>query len=62
MASRDANASTSAAALTVQEYLDKHQLSLRIEEAVNAAVRARAEEPVSYLVSFDQHQPALIRE
>jgi enolase len=38
-------------AMTVQEYLDKHHLSQRIEEAVNAAVRARAEEPVSYLVS-----------
>ncbi|GAQ87828.1 enolase [Klebsormidium nitens] len=61
MASREATSSTSTAALTVQEYLDKHQLSLRIEEAVNAAVRARAEEPVSYLADvLRRAAPAVI--
>ncbi|GAV74491.1 LOW QUALITY PROTEIN: Enolase_C domain-containing protein/Enolase_N domain-containing protein, partial [Cephalotus follicularis] len=32
--------------MSVQEYLDKHMLSRKIEDAVNAAVRAKATDPV----------------
>ncbi|CAI5476002.1 unnamed protein product [Closterium sp. Yama58-4] len=35
--------------MTVQEYLDRHKLSLRIEEAVNAAVRAKSDEPIAFI-------------
>ncbi|XP_078427729.1 cytosolic enolase [Wolffia australiana] len=35
--------------MSVQEYLDKHMLSRRIEDAVNAAVRAKAADPVLYI-------------
>ncbi|CAI5511948.1 unnamed protein product [Closterium sp. Naga37s-1] len=35
--------------MTVQEYLDRHKLSLRIEEAVNAAVRAKTDEPIAFI-------------
>ena len=36
--------------MSVQEYLDKHMLSRRIEDAVNAAVRAKAPDPVLFIV------------
>lgn len=35
--------------MSVQEYLDKHMLSRRIEEAVNAAVRAKTSDPVLFI-------------
>lgn len=35
---------------SVQEYLDKHMLSRKIEDAVNAAVRAKTPEPVLFIV------------
>lgn len=35
--------------MQVQEYLEKHKLSRKIEEAVNAAVRAKAPDPVLYI-------------
>lgn len=38
-----------AAAMSVQEYLEKHLLSRKIEEAVNAAVRAKAPDPVLFI-------------
>lgn len=36
--------------MSVQEYLEKHQMSIRIEEAVNAAVRAKSPEPILFIV------------
>jgi len=38
--------------MSVQEYLDKHMLSRKIEDAVNAAVRAKTSDPVLFIVSF----------
>ncbi|XP_071723061.1 cytosolic enolase 3-like [Rutidosis leptorrhynchoides] len=35
--------------MSVQEYLDKHLLSRKIEEAVNAAVRAKSTDPVLFI-------------
>ncbi|KAL5580845.1 hypothetical protein UlMin_013287 [Ulmus minor] len=35
--------------MSVQEYLDKHLLSRKIEEAVNAAVRAKTSDPVLFI-------------
>ncbi|KAJ7570155.1 hypothetical protein O6H91_01G108400 [Diphasiastrum complanatum] len=35
--------------MSVQEYLEKHKLSQRIEDAVNAAVRAKTPDPVLYI-------------
>ncbi|XAR60688.1 Phosphopyruvate hydratase [Bertholletia excelsa] len=37
--------------MSVQEYLDKHMLSRKIEEAVNAAVRAKTPDPVLYIAN-----------
>lgn len=37
--------------MLVQEYLDKHLLSRKIEDAVNAAVRAKSADPVLFIVS-----------
>lgn len=37
--------------MSVQEYLDKHMLSRKIEDAVNAAVRAKTNDPVLFIVS-----------
>ena len=36
--------------MSVQEYLDNHMLSRKIEDAVNAAVRAKAPDPVLFIV------------
>lgn len=35
--------------MSVQEYLDKHMLSRKIEDAVNAAVRAKTPDPVLFI-------------
>ncbi|XP_072974814.1 cytosolic enolase 3 [Typha angustifolia] len=35
--------------MSLQEYLDKHMLSRKIEDAVNAAVRAKTSEPVLFI-------------
>ena len=37
--------------MSVQEYLDKHMLSRKIEDAVNAAVRAKTPDPVLFIVT-----------
>lgn len=37
--------------MSVQEYLDKHMLPRKIEDAVNAAVRAKAADPVLFIAS-----------
>lgn len=36
--------------MSVQDYLDKHMLSRKIEDAVNAAVRAKTSDPVLFIV------------
>lgn len=38
--------------MSVQEYLDKHMLSRKIEDAVNAAVRSKTPDPVLFIVMF----------
>ena len=38
--------------MAVQEYLDKHSLSIKIEEGVNEVVKAKPDEPLSYLVTI----------
>lgn len=38
--------------MSVQEYLDRHMLSRKIEDAVNAAVRAKTADPVLFIVMF----------
>ena len=40
--------------MSVQEYLEKHDLSKRVEEALNAAVKAKAEEPLAFVVRRDR--------
>ncbi|KAF3779299.1 Cytosolic enolase 3 [Nymphaea thermarum] len=35
--------------MSVQEYLEKHRLSRKIEDAVNAAVRAKTPDPILYI-------------
>ncbi|CAM6069983.1 unnamed protein product [Sphagnum tenellum] len=35
--------------MSVQDYLEKHKLSMRIEDAVNAAVRAKSSDPVIFI-------------
>uniref|UniRef100_A0A803LX71 phosphopyruvate hydratase n=1 Tax=Chenopodium quinoa TaxID=63459 RepID=A0A803LX71_CHEQI len=37
--------------MSVQEYLDKHLLSRKIEDAVNAAVRAKTNDPVLFIAN-----------
>ncbi|KAJ3689125.1 hypothetical protein LUZ61_018289 [Rhynchospora tenuis] len=37
--------------MSVQEYLDKHLLSRKIEDAVNAAVRAKAPDPILFIAN-----------
>ncbi|CAN8247416.1 unnamed protein product [Cochlearia groenlandica] len=37
--------------MSVQEYLDKHMLSRKIEDAVNAAVRAKTSDPVLFIAN-----------
>ena len=37
--------------MAVQEYLDKHSLSIKIEEGVNEVVKAKPDEPLSFLVT-----------
>jgi len=44
---RTPNTSTN---MSVQEYIEKHDLTKKIEEALNAAVKAKAEEPLAFVV------------
>ena len=36
--------------MSVQEYIDKHELTKVVEDAVNAAVKVKPDEPLSFLV------------
>lgn len=40
--------------MSVQEYIEKHDLSKRVEEVLNATVKAKPDEPLSYMVSYMQ--------
>jgi hypothetical protein len=35
---------------SVQEYIDKHDLSKKVEEAINSTVKSKPEEPLAFLV------------
>ncbi|KAL3135043.1 hypothetical protein ABBQ32_007990 [Trebouxia sp. C0010 RCD-2024] len=35
--------------MSVQEYIDKHDLSKKVEEVINACVKAKPEEPISFM-------------
>ena len=37
--------------MNVQDYIDKHELTKRVEDAINATVKAKPDEPLSFLVS-----------
>lgn len=37
--------------MSVQEYIDKHDLSKKVEELINATVKAKPDEPLSFMVS-----------
>lgn len=39
-----------ASTMSVQEYIDKHDLSKKVEEVINACVKAKPEEPISFMV------------
>lgn len=36
--------------MSVQEYIDKHELSRKVEEVINLCVKAKPDEPMSYMV------------
>ena len=36
--------------MSVQEYIDKHELSKKVEELINATVKAKPDEPLSFMV------------
>ena len=36
--------------MSVQEYIDKHELSRKVEEVINLCVKAKPDEPLSYMV------------
>ena len=36
--------------MSIQEYIEKHDLSKKVEEALNAAVKARPSEPMAFMV------------
>ena len=38
--------------MSVQEYIDKHDLSKKVEEVINACVKAKPDEPISFMVCF----------
>jgi enolase len=46
---------------SIQEYLDKHDISKRVEEAVNATVKERAADPCAFMAAqFAKMAPAAI--
>ena len=36
--------------MSVQEYIEKHDLSKKVEELINSTVKAKPDEPLSYMV------------
>ena len=41
--------------MSVQEYIDKHELSRKVEEVINLCVKAKPDEPMSYMVSGPEY-------
>ena len=50
VAAPDAAHDDATRAMSVQEYIEKHDLTKKIEEALNAAVKAKADEPLAFVV------------
>ena len=53
--------------MSVQEYIEKHELPKRVEEVINATVKAKPDEPLSYMVGcatpiFGDHGQAFCAE
>lgn len=46
-----ASLSITMSTVSVQEYIDKHDLSKKVEEAINQTVKVKPDEPLSYMVS-----------
>ena len=38
----------------MQDYLDRHELSKKVEDAINATVKSKPDEPLAFLVSGGQ--------
>jgi enolase len=38
--------------MATQEYIDKHELSRRVEEAINATVKSKPDEPLAFLADY----------
>ena len=36
--------------MSIQEYIEEHALGKKVEDVINAAVKAKAPEPISYMV------------
>lgn len=45
--------------MSVQEYIDKHDLSKKVEEVINACVKAKPDEPISFMVCYLQRALSL---
>ena len=39
--------------MSIQEYIEEHALGKKVEDVINAAVKAKAPEPISFMVSAD---------
>lgn len=37
--------------MSIQEYIEEHALGKKVEDVINAAVKAKAAEPISFMVS-----------
>ncbi|CAL6341383.1 unnamed protein product [Bathycoccus prasinos] len=49
--------------MSIQEYIETHNLSKRVEETINAAVKAKAPEPISFMADHLRKQtpPAITK-
>jgi enolase len=36
--------------MSIQEYIEEHALGKKVEDVINAAVKAKAAEPISFMV------------
>eukprot|EP00898_Chlorokybus_atmophyticus_P005717 jgi/Chlat1/6146/Chrsp41S00447 len=46
---------------STQEYLDKHELSKKVEEVINATVKVKPDDPIAFMADYmKQHTPASI--
>jgi enolase len=59
--SQHATTKTTTIQMSIQEYIEKHDLSKKVEEALNAAVKAKADEPLAFMAEFmTKRTPAAI--